>query len=112
MSRFDGFVNCAIFRIVVLCKSFAKFYDTVTTGRSFGMAFGVSSLLFRVSLSMVSYWSVLLKWTGSSCAMSVDSMFTSFGFVCFLGLSFQKCSFLNEIKNLLPCSIFLECVQW
>ena len=54
-------------------------------GGSLGITFRASSLCFQSSLSVVSCWSVVSKKTGSSCAMPVDSMFTSISFV---GMSF------------------------
>ena len=53
----------------------------MTTGGSLGMAFRASSLRFQNSFSVVSFWSVVSKKTGSSCAMPVDSKFTSIDFV-------------------------------
>ena len=79
---------------------------------SLGTAFRASSLRLQSSFSIVSCWSVVSQETVSSCAMPVDSMITSIGFV---GMSspiyktfFHKDPFLNEIKNLLRCSFFLE----
>ena len=51
------------------------------TGGSLGMAFQASFLRFQSSFSAVSCWSLVSKKAGSSCAMPVDSMFTSIGFV-------------------------------
>ena len=51
------------------------------TGGSVGMAFRASSLGFQSSFPVVSCWFVGSKKTGSSCAIPVDSMFTSIGFV-------------------------------
>ena len=84
------------------------------TGGSLGMAFRASSLRFQSSFSVVCSWSVLSTKTGSSCAMPVDSMFTSISFVGMSPLTFKLIfldPFVNEIKNLLRCSFFLECVQ-
>ena len=53
----------------------------MTTGGLLGLAFLASYLRFQSSFSVVSCWSVVSKETGSSCAMPVDSMFTSIGCV-------------------------------
>ena len=57
---------------------------------SLGMAFRVSSLRFQSSFSVVSCWSVVSKKTGSSCAMPLDSMFTSIGFVGMSSVVFRN----------------------
>ena len=51
------------------------------TGGSLGMAVRAISLRFQSSFSVVSCLSVVSKKTSSSCAMPVDSMFTSINFV-------------------------------
>ena len=79
-----------MFTIVVsLCRSFAYEYDTVMIGGSLGMAFRASSLRVQGSFSVVSCWSVVSKKTASSCAMPVDSMFISIGFVGMSSLIFK-----------------------
>ena len=86
----DGFVMCAIFTIVLsLWKSFAYYHNTVMTGGSLGIAFGASSLRFQTSFSVISCRSVVSKKTASSCAMPVDSVFTSIGFVGMSSLIFR-----------------------
>ena len=59
------------------------------TGGSLGMAFRASSLRFQSSFSVVSSWSVGSKKTVSPCAMPVDSLFTSIGFVGMSSLIFN-----------------------
>ena len=59
------------------------------TGGSLGMAFRACSLRFQSSFSVVSCWSVVSQKTGSSCAMPVDSMFTSINFVGMSSLIFK-----------------------
>ena len=59
------------------------------TGGSLGMAFQASSLRFQSSFPVVSCWSVASKKTVSFCAMPVDSMFTSIGFVGMSSLIFK-----------------------
>ena len=60
------------------------------TGGSLGMAFRASSLRFHSSFSVVCSWSVVSEKTGSSCAMLVDSMFTSIDFVGMSSLNFRS----------------------
>ena len=64
---------------------------------------------------MVSCSSVASKKTGSSCAMPVDSLFTSISYVgMFFPVFRNKFSlvpFLTEIINLLWSSFFRECVN-
>ena len=62
------------------------------TSESLGMVFRTSSLCCQTSFSVVSCWSVVSKKTDSSCAtcaMPVDSMFTSIGFVGMSSLIFK-----------------------
>ena len=51
------------------------------TGGSLGMAFRASSLCFQSPFSVAYCWSVGSKNAGSSCAMLLESMITSSGFV-------------------------------
>ena len=51
------------------------------TGVSFGLAFRVPSLRFENSFSFVSFWPAVSKKTSSYCAMPVESIFTSKGFI-------------------------------
>ena len=86
------------------------------TGGSLCMAFRASFLRFQSSFSVVSCWSVVSKKTVSSCAMPVDSRFTSIYFVGMSSLIFKNIVSLDSIskrheKNLLQCSFSLECVQ-
>ena len=69
------------------------------TGSSLGMAFRASSLRFQSSFSVVSSRSVGSKKTVSSCAMPVDSMFTSIGFVGMSSLIFKKIFSFGSISN-------------
>ena len=86
--------------------------NTLMTGGSLGMAFRASSLRFQSSFSVVSCWSVVSKKTGSSCAMPVDSMYTSIGFVGLSSLIFKIIfsigSFAKRDKKLLRSSFCLE----
>ena len=59
------------------------------TGGSLGMAFRVSSIRVQSYFSVVSFWSVGSWKTCSSCAMPVDSIFTSIGFVGMSSLFFN-----------------------
>ena len=100
MSVRDGFVKCAMFTIVVsLCRSFAQYHDTVMTVGSLGMAFRATSLRVQRSFSVVSCWSVGSWKTCSSCAMPVDSKFTSIGFVGMSFLIFRNFFSLGSISN-------------
>ena len=86
------------------------------TGGSLDMALRAPSLRLQRSFSVVSCWSVVPKKTVSSCAMTVDSMFTSISFagmssLIFNTIFFRLDSFLIAIKNLLACSFSLQCVQ-
>ena len=85
------------------------------TGGSLGMAFRASSLCFQSPSSVVYFWSVGSKNAGSSCAMLLEPMITSSGFVGRSSLTFRNIfhqdPFLNEIKNLLRFSSSLESVQ-
>ena len=58
-------------------------------GGSVGTAFLASSSRVQRSFSVVSCWFVVSKKTGSSCAMPVDSMFTSIGSVGMTSLIFK-----------------------
>ena len=69
------------------------------TGGSLGMAFRASSLHFQSSFSVVSSWPVGSKNTVSSCAMPVDSMFTSIGFVGMSSLIFNIIFSFGSIFN-------------
>ena len=69
------------------------------TGESLGMAFRASSLRFQSSFSVVSSWFVGSKKTVSSCAMPVDSMFTSIGVVGISSLIFKIIFSLGSISN-------------
>ena len=69
------------------------------TGGSLGMAFRASSLRFLSSFSVVSCWPVVSKKTSSSCAMPVDSMFTSIGFVRTSSLIFYKIFSLGSFSK-------------
>ena len=59
------------------------------TGGPLGMAFPALSLRLQFCFSVVSFWSVVSKKTGSSCAILVSSMFPSIGFVGMSSLIFQ-----------------------
>ena len=63
------------------------------TGGSLGMAFRACFLRFQSSFSVVCSWSGVSEKTGFSCAMPVDSMFTSIGFVGMSSLIFEKLFF-------------------
>ena len=63
------------------------------------MAFRASSLRFQSSVSVVYSWSVGSKKTVSSCAMAVDSMFTSIGFVGMSSLIFKINFSFGSISN-------------
>ena len=69
------------------------------TGGSLGMAFHTSSLRFQSSFSVVSCRSVGSKTTVSSCAMPVDSIFTSIGFVGMSSLIFRMTFSFGSISN-------------
>ena len=63
------------------------------------MAFRASSFRFQSSFSVASCWSVGLRETVSSCAMPVDSMFTSIGFVGMSSLIFKIFFSFGSISN-------------
>ena len=69
------------------------------TGGSLGMAFRAPSLRFQSSFSVVSCWFVGSIKTVSSCAMPVDSMFTSIGFVGMSSLIFKNIFSLGSISR-------------
>ena len=69
------------------------------SGRSLGMAFRDSSLRVQSSFSVVCCWSVVSLKTGSSCAMPVDSMFTSIGFVGMSSLIFKMIFSFGSISK-------------
>ena len=69
------------------------------TGGSLGMAFRASSLRFQNSFSVVFCWSVGSKKTVSCCAMPVDSMFSSIGFVGMSSLIFSIIFSLGSISR-------------
>ena len=61
------------------------------------MAFRASSARFQNSFSVFLCWSVVSKTTGSSCAMPVDSMFTSIDCVGLCSLIFRIIFSLGSI---------------
>ena len=69
------------------------------TGGSLGMAFRTSSLRLQRSFSVVSWWPVVSKKTGSSCAMPLDSTFTSSGFVGMSSLIFISIFSLGSVSK-------------
>ena len=73
------------------------------------MATHASSLRFQSSFSVVSCWSVVSKKTGSSCAVPIDSMFTSIGFVGMSSLTFKNIfsSGSNSKKDKKSAAVFL-----
>ena len=79
------------------------------TGGSLGLAFRSSSLRFQSSFSVVFCWSVVTKKTGSSCAMPVDSMFTSIDFVEISSLIFRVIFSVRSIseRNKKPAAVFI-----
>ena len=56
-------------------------------------------LRFQSSFSLVPCWSVVSKGTGTTCALPVDSMFTSIGFVGMSLLIFRFIFSLGSISN-------------
>ena len=79
---------------------------------SLGMAFRTSFLSFQSSFSVISCWSVVSKKNGTSYAMTVDSKFSSIGFVGMSSLNFKMIfslgSILNEIKKCAAVFVFPE----
>ena len=69
------------------------------TGGSLGMAFRASSLRVQSSFSVVCCLSVGSWKTCSSCALPVDSLFTSIGFVGMSYLIFKIIFLLGSISN-------------
>ena len=87
------------------------------TGGSLGVVCCTSSSRLQIIFlwSVVSCWSVVLKKTGSSCAMPVGSMFTSNGFVGMSSLISKIIFSLGSISKLnkKPAAVLfsLESVQ-
>ena len=69
------------------------------TGGAVGMAFRASFLRFQGFFSVVSCWFVGSKKNGYSCAMPVDSMFISLGFVGMSSLLFKIIFSFGSISN-------------
>ena len=77
----DSLVDCAMLTIVsFLCRSLAKPHDTVMGGLLVIVS-RISSLRFQSFFSVLSSEFMVFKKTDSSCALHVDSRFTSIGFV-------------------------------
>ena len=95
-----GLVNYAMLTIVVsYCRLLTYVHEIGMTGGSLGIVRRGSFSHFPSSFSVVSCWSVLSKKTDYSCAMPVDSMLTSFGFMGMSSLVFRTVFSVVSISN-------------